>query len=79
MGLIAANAALDQDYLQRWAARLGVTAMLEKARTKAQIEEVLIVANRANVRERTRISDSLDELPGEGSPFARQFRRVGCS
>ena len=38
VGLIAANVALDQDYLQRWAPRLGVSGMLENARTEAQIK-----------------------------------------
>jgi len=36
--LIGANVSLDADYLQMWAARLGVTGLLEKAQAAAGIE-----------------------------------------
>jgi hypothetical protein len=36
VGLIAANALLDGEYLQLWADRLGVKGLLEKARVEAQ-------------------------------------------
>ncbi|HTS62753.1 MAG TPA: hypothetical protein VMH28_12065 [Candidatus Acidoferrales bacterium] len=37
VGLISANQTLDHDYLQRWAQRLGVTRLLEKAQADAQV------------------------------------------
>jgi len=38
VGLITANVSLDVDYLQFWAARLGVSGLLEKARETARTE-----------------------------------------
>ncbi|HTP31808.1 MAG TPA: hypothetical protein VMJ75_06520 [Candidatus Acidoferrales bacterium] len=37
VGIISANTSLDLTYLQHWAARLGVTRLLEKAQADAQV------------------------------------------
>jgi hypothetical protein len=36
-GLIAINTAMDWEYVNSWAARLGVTALLERARAEAEL------------------------------------------
>jgi hypothetical protein len=38
VGLLTANISLDSAYLQHWAARLGVTDLLEKAQADAALD-----------------------------------------